>query len=186
MKREKRIKKLLEILGSSDKPVSGKQLSEELSVSRQVIVQDITLLRSTGNEIIATHTGYVLRKKDEHTRVFKVMHSDDDVEREMSIIVDLGGRILDVFIYHKVYNIVRADMNVRSRRDIANFMEEIKSGRSSFLKNATAGYHYHTVSADSEMLLDVIGEELKKAGFLAEPTGDEPVMLKKRGLNTYD
>lgn len=178
MNREERTHRILEILRSSDKPVSGKRLSEELSVSRQVIVQDITLLRSTGTDIIATHDGYIINKKDEHIRVFKVMHSDDDVEKEMALIVDLGGRILDVFIYHKIYNVVRAEMNVKSRRDIANFMEEIKSGRSSFLKNATYGYHYHTVAADSEMLLDIIGAELKKEGFLAEPTGDEPTMLR--------
>ena len=178
MNREERIHRLLEILSNSDEPVSGKKLSEELSVSRQVVVQDITLLRSTGTDIIATHKGYVINKKDEHVRVFKVIHSDDDVEKEMSLIVDLGGRILDVFIYHKVYNVVRAEMNVKSRRDIANFMEEIHSGRSSFLKNATSGYHYHTIAADSEMLLDVIGDELKKAGFLAEPKNDEPDGLK--------
>ena len=178
MNREERIHRLLEILSNSDEPVSGKKLSEELSVSRQVVVQDITLLRSTGTDIIATHKGYVINKKDEHVRVFKVIHSDDDVEKEMSLIIDLGGWILDVFIYHKVYNVVRAEMNVKSRRDIANFMEEIHSGRSSFLKNATSGYHYHTIAADSEMLLDVIGDELKKAGFLAEPKNDEPDGLK--------
>lgn len=178
MKRDERIKKLLEILKNSKEPVSGTYLAETLSVSRQVIVQDITLLRSTGTEIVSTHKGYVLNKKDEFTRVFKVRHSDEDVEKELSLIVDLGGRILDVFIYHKVYNVVRAEMNIRSRRDVANFMGEIRGGKSSFLKNTTSGYHYHTIAADSELLLDIIGNELDKAGFLAEPKGYEPAELK--------
>lgn len=179
MNREERIQRLLKILNDAKEPVSGTELSKELSVSRQVIVQDITLLRSRGADIISTHRGYVIHKKEEFTRVFKVMHSDSDTEREMSLIVDLGGRLLDVFIYHKVYNVVRAEMNIKSRRDVKNFMEEIHSGRSSFLKNATSGYHYHTVAADSELLLDIIGSELSKAGFLAEPLGYEPADLKE-------
>lgn len=179
MNREERIQKLLEILNGAKEPVSGAELSKILSVSRQVIVQDITLLRSKGSDIISTHRGYVIQKKDEYTRVFKVMHSDADTEREMSLIVDLGGRLLDVFIYHKVYNVVRAEMNIKSRRDVKNFMEEINSGRSSFLKNATSGYHYHTVAADSEALLDIIENELAKAGFLAEPLGYEPAEMKE-------
>jgi transcriptional regulator of NAD metabolism len=174
MNRDERIKKLLEILNGSEEPVSGSELARLLNVSRQVIVQDITLLRSTGKDIVSTHRGYIVNKKDEFTRVFKVRHSDDDAEKEMSLIVDLGGRILDVFIYHKVYNVVRAAMNIKSRRDVANFIEEIRSGKSSFLKNTTSGYHYHTVAADNELLLDVIEKELDKAGFLAKRQGYEP------------
>ena len=33
--------------------------------------------------------------------------------------------------------------------------------------NATAGYHYHLVEAASEERLDLIEEQLKKAGLLA-------------------
>ena len=78
MKRDERIKKLLEILKNSKEPVSGTYLAETLSVSRQVIVQDITLLRSTGTDIVSTHKGYVLNKKDEFTRFFNVRHSYED------------------------------------------------------------------------------------------------------------
>ena len=57
-------------------------------------------------------------------------------------------------------------------------MEEIRGGKSSFLKNTTSGYHYHTIAADSELLLDIIGNELDKAGFLAQTKGYEPAELK--------
>lgn len=175
MKGSDRRKKLVEILKKSDKPVSGTSLSKELTVSRQVIVQDITLLRSAGMDIISTHRGYVLNKTDGYERIFKVIHEDEDVERELSLIVDLGGRVKDVFIYHKVYGVVRAEMNICSRRDVKNYLEEIRNGKSSLLKNVTSGYHYHTVAADSELILDIIQDELKKAGFLAKLQDYEPV-----------
>ena len=47
-----------------------------------------------------------------------------------------------------------------------DFIEEIRSGKSSPLKNITSNYHYHTVEADSEEVLDLIGEELNKRGYL--------------------
>ena len=48
MKGEERRKQLLNILSSSNNPVSGGTLSKELNVSRQIIVQDISLLRANG------------------------------------------------------------------------------------------------------------------------------------------
>lgn len=48
--------------------------------------------------------------------------------------MDLGGTVEDVFVYHKVYGVLRAEMNIKSRMDIRNYMEEIRSGKSSLLK----------------------------------------------------
>ena len=109
------------------------------------------------------------------SRVFKVFHSDDDVERELTTIVDLGGMIEDVFVYHKVYGVLRADMNIKSRMDIRRYMQEIATGKSSLLKNVTSGFHYHTIRADSEEILDMIQEELGRQGFLAKLQDYEPV-----------
>ena len=73
----------------------------------------------------------------------------------------------DVFVEHEVYGRLRADLKVRSRRQAQEFVDGIKSGKSSPLKNITSGVHYHTVSADSEAVLDSVKEELEKRGFLA-------------------
>jgi hypothetical protein len=89
--------------------------------------------------------------------------------------VDCGGIVEDVFVYHKVYGILRAEMNIRSRLDVQHFVDDIKSGKSSLLKNVTSGYHYHTVYAPSEQLLDVIQQRLKERGFLAQLKDYEPV-----------
>ena len=80
-----------------------------------------------------------------------------------------------MFVYHKVYGVLRADMNIKSRRDIKNYLDEINSGKSSLLKNVTSGYHYHTILADSEDILDAIQDELQQEGFLAKLQDYEPV-----------
>ena len=175
MKGEERRKKLLDILSSSNHPVSGGALSKELDVSRQIIVQDISLLRANGATIFSTNKGYLLQEDKKHSRVFKVYHSDDQVEEELSTIVDAGGQIRDVFVYHKVYGVLKADMGIKSRRDIRSYMEEISTGKSSLLKNVTSGYHYHTIDAESEEILDAIQAELQQKGFLAKLQDYEPV-----------
>ena len=175
MKGEERRTKLLDILSSSNSPVSGGTLSKELDLSRQIIVQDISLLRANGATIFSTNKGYLLQEEKKYSRVFKVYHSDDQVEEELSTIVDAGGQIRDVFVYHKVYGILKADMGIKSRRDIRSYMEEISSGKSSLLKNVTSGYHYHTIDAESEEILDAIQAELQQKGFLAKLQDYEPV-----------
>ena len=175
MKGEERRKQLLNILSSSNNPVSGGTLAKELNVSRQIIVQDISLLRANGATIFSTNKGYLLQEEKKYSRVFKVYHSDDQVEEELSTIVDSGGQIRDVFVYHKVYGILKADMGIKSRRDIRSYMEEISSGKSSLLKNVTSGYHYHTIDAESEEILDAIQAELQQKGFLAKLQDYEPV-----------
>ena len=49
------------------------------------------------------------------------------------------------------------------------------AGKSSLLKNVTSGYHYHTIDAESEEILDAIQEELRQRGFLAKLQDYEPV-----------
>ena len=175
MNSAQRREKILEILKSSDGAVSGKELAAILNVSRQVIVQDIALLRANGENIFSTNLGYVCPVQSQASRVFKTCHSDEQVTDELRLIVDCGGTVKDVFVYHKVYGILKADMNIRSRVDIERFLEELRSGRSSLLKNITSDYHYHTVTAESEDVLDIIQERLEKNGFLAQLKDYEPV-----------
>lgn len=175
MSGEERRKKIIDILEHSKEPVSGVSLAKQLEVSRQVIVQDIALLRATDVDICSTYKGYILQRGNEAVRVLKVIHEDSDVEKELGAIVDMGGRIKDVFVYHKVYGVIKADLNIKSRLDIEAYMKGIKSGKSSMLKNVTSGYHYHTVAADSEEILDLVQNKLSQMGFLAKLQEYEPV-----------
>ena len=175
MNGEERRDRIVKMLKTGNKAIPGVTLARQLGVSRQVIVQDIALLRANGRNIFSTNRGYLIQKDSVVSRVFKVFHSDDDVEKELTTIVDLGGMIEDVFVYHKVYGVLRADMNIKSRMDIKRYMQEIATGKSSLLKNVTSGFHYHTIRADSEEILNMIQEELGKQGFLAKLQDYEPV-----------
>lgn len=154
-----------QIRGSST-PVSGKKLAEDYHVSRQVIVQDIALIRAAGHDILSTHRGYILQEPHSVSRVFKVQHTDEELEEELFSIVDLGGIVRNVMVNHKVYGHLEADLNVASRRNASQFLDDIKTGKSSPLKNITSNYHYHTVEADSEETLDMIEKMLGEKGFL--------------------
>ena len=184
MSGEERRGKIIQALKNSDKAVSATTLAKAFDVSRQVIVQDVALLRANGKNIFSTNRGYLIQEDEETTRVFKVQHEDDEVEKELTTIVDLGGTVEDVFVYHKVYGVLRAEMNIKSRMDIRNYMEEIRSGKSSLLKNVTSGYHYHTVRAERVEILDMIQEELQKKGLLAKLQDYEPVDFW--GQNNYN
>ncbi|MGN0361294.1 MAG: transcription repressor NadR [Bilifractor sp.] len=172
-----RRQEILNILRKNKRQVSGSSLARTFSVSRQVIVQDIALLRAEGIPILSAARGYVLAQPDKEvcSRVFKVRHTPEQACEEMNLIVDCGGRIEDVFVYHRVYGIIRASMQIRSRLDVKRYQEEISGGKSAPLSNITAGYHYHTVTADSEHTLDIIQKELASNGFLAQLQDYEPV-----------
>ncbi len=175
MSGEERRKEIIRALESGGEPLSGTGLAKEFDVSRQIIVQDIALLRAAGYAILSTNRGYILQGDPRCQRVFKMHHTPDDCEDELNVIVDLGGAVEDIFIYHKYYGVVKADMHIRSRRDVAGFMEDIRTGKSTLLSTATSGYHYHTVSAESQQVLDDIQAELAKKGFLAKLQDFEPV-----------
>ena len=175
MKGNDRRERILQILSDSTSPISGANLAKQLNVSRQVIVQDMALLRANGSDIVSTNLGYVLNEKTIAERVLKVIHTEDEVEEELNIIIDLGGIVKDVFVYHKAYGVVRADMNIRFRKDVKTFVDNIKSGKSSLLMNVTSGYHYHTILAENEETLDMIFDALSERGFLAALQDYEPV-----------
>lgn len=179
MSGQERREQILKIVRNSEKPVAGTELAKQLGVSRQVIVQDMALIRANGTEILSTNRGYVIQESKDVSRVFKVIHTNEQVEDELNLFVDLGGKVEDVFVYHKVYGVIKADLNIKSRRDVKNYMEGINSGKSTNLLNLTSNYHYHTIVAEDEPTLDLIQEELSQKGFLAKLQDYEPVNFWK-------
>ncbi|MBQ6843365.1 MAG: transcription repressor NadR [Agathobacter sp.] len=172
---QERREQILKILRQSKEPVAGSDLAKQFEVSRQVVVQDIALIRANGVEIMATNRGYVLQELENVSRVFKVIHTDEQVEDELNLYVDHGAKVEDVFVYHKVYGVIKAEMNIKSRRDVRKYMEDISNGKSTNLMKLTSNYHYHTIAAEDEQTLDIIQEELQKKGFLAKLQDYEPV-----------
>lgn len=163
-----RREKIIEIMSNQKEPVSGSDLAKKFSVSRQVIVQDIALIRAAGYDILSTNRGYILQTPATVSRVFKVNHTDEQLEEELCSIVDMGGCVENVMINHRVYGHMEAELHINSRRKVMEFIGDIKSGKSSPLKNITSNYHYHKVSADSEETLDMIEEVLRQKEILIE------------------
>lgn len=163
-----RREKIGELLKNSREPVSGSALAELLGVSRQVVVQDIALLRTADKNIISTNKGYMYFAPGtgKCTRVFCVRHEDGRIEEELNIIVDNGGRALDVMVEHDVYGTITADLRISTRRDVTDFMRKINGNRSKPLSTVTGGVHYHTVEADTMEQLDCIEKELLEKGYL--------------------
>ena len=176
---------LLRMLSESSAPVAGGTLADALGVSRQIIVQDIALLRESGKNIVATTKGYVLSPgaqaaakenasdkeqpadAEPFTRTFKVHHSVEQTRDELETIITAGGRTKNVSISHRAYGRVTAPLNIATPADVDQFINDIESGKSSPLCTATSGYHYHLIAADSEAALDAIEQALAEKGYLA-------------------
>ena len=170
---DKRREMILQTLRDASKPLSGTALGEQLGVSRQIIVQDIALLRTAGFEINSTNRGYVLHDQARPTRLVKVRHTSEQIEEELNIVVDLGGCVEDVMVNHRTYGRVEAQLGIRTRRDVKRFLAELESGVSEPLLNVTSGYHFHHISAESEEILDEVIAALSEAGFTAALTDFE-------------
>lgn len=165
---KERRNKVLETIKSSTSPISGTELAKICGVSRQVIVQDIALLRAEDNDIFSTTRGYFCKNSKIYRKVFCVSHKDDKIEEELNLIIDFGGSVLDVFVKHHLYGDIRAELNINSRRKVSEFLQKLNTGNVAPLKKLTSDIHYHTVEAESEEILSLIEEELRSKGLLYE------------------
>ena len=166
MKFKERRRQIAKLLSAASRPYTGIELSEMFGVSRQMIVGDISHLKSDGFEILSTHNGYLMQKSAFAERVFKVKHTGKETEDELLGIVDLGGMVADVFVLHRAYGKMQAELNIYSREHVRDFVEAIRSGKSKELMNITGGYHYHTVHADNKETLNRIEAFLAERNYL--------------------
>ena len=167
---EARREQIKQMLVEARQPLTGTALARALHVSRQIIVQDIALMRAEHLPILSTNKGYTLGpdavRTQQPKRVFFVRHTTDRVMEEFMAVIDLGGRILDVSVEHDLYGPIRADLLIENAQDAADFVERLEKRRDPPLKVLTDDCHFHTVSAPSEKLLDLIEAELRSRGFL--------------------
>ncbi|MDE7087412.1 MAG: transcription repressor NadR [Clostridia bacterium] len=168
MQAHERRAEILSLVGNSQNPVSANFLSEKYSVSRQVIVQDIALLRAQGYGVISTNRGYVLGSGLGAERIFKCRHTLQELVKESEIIISLGGKVQDISVNHRVYGKISARLELTSLRHAEELYRSLVSGASKPLMSVTDGYHYHTVCADNEETLDKIENALREAGYLIE------------------
>jgi hypothetical protein len=174
MKGKERRDRIIQELKVATSPLSGTALAKKMGVSRQVIVQDMALLRVANKNIISTTRGYLLYEEDKNTlkRVFQVLHGSDGIRDELYAIVDNGGQLLDVTIYHEVYGMITVDLIIQNRRQADEFLKKLEEAHSLPLLKLTNGSHLHTVEAYEEETFERIEEELKKMGILVEEKND--------------
>lgn len=165
-----RRKSIVEYLGSKSSPISGTELAKHFGVSRQIIVQDIALLRAENRNILSTNKGYILyhpqEKRMGYTTVIMVKHSAEQTLEEMRSIVDYGGSILDLSIDHDLYGQICVDLLINDMQDAEEFCEKMAHSKSQPLKVLTDDCHYHTIKAPSEKALELIKQELREKGIL--------------------
>jgi transcriptional regulator of NAD metabolism len=168
----KRRENIIRILQTATGPVKGTDLADKLGVTRQVIVQDIAILRAAGEDIIATPRGYIMLNLIQPKASTKTIacrhHTNEEMEQELTAIVDLGGSIIDVLIEHPVYGEKRGVLMISSRQDVKDFMKSLENGYAQPLASLTGGVHLHTIQVRDEESYLRIRKELKKRGFLIE------------------
>lgn len=165
-----RRERMLNLLKNSNKPIKGTELSNMYQVTRQVIVQDIALLRARGENILATPQGYVIPKMSKKNYMVKKIvckHAkNSEMEDELKIIVDLGGKVIDVIVEHPLYGEIRGQLEIRSKLDLDEFIDNFRKTKAEPLSSLTEGIHLHTIEVENEEVFLKIKEALKNKNYL--------------------
>lgn len=164
MKLSKRQNEIIKVLQKNKEPISGETLGDMFDVSRQIIVKDIGMLKAFGVEIVSTNKGYKIDTSKKLTKIIESSHNDNAIKDELNTIVDNGGVVIDIFINHPVYGVIRKYLDIKSRNGVNNFVKNMDI--STPLKNLTANVHYHTISAKDEESLKKIEKALGEKGYL--------------------
>jgi transcriptional regulator of NAD metabolism len=165
---KERRKYIEEFLKRSNMPQKGSILAEKLGVTRQIIVKDIAILRAEGKKIIATPEGYLI-SDEERNMVKKIMafcHKVNDIEDELKTIVKFGGVVEDVIIEHSLYGEIKGMLMIKTLYDVENFIKKVNRYKSEPLLILTGGIHLHTISAESDEVIENITKELKNKAYL--------------------
>lgn len=166
---EERRRTILGILRSSGRPVSAGALAARLSVSRQVIVGDVALLRAAGEEITATPRGYVTSQAAGGLlHQVACRHDGAGMEAELNAMVDQGCAVLDVIVDHPVYGQLTGPLQLSSRYDVSQFLARYGESDARPLSDLTGGIHLHTLSCPSEDAFQRVRNILRELGVLLE------------------
>lgn len=154
------------ILKEAEHPVPGGQLGKTCGVSRQIIIKDIAMMKKNGISIQATPSGYLLLKSPA-TCIIACRHDAAELlAQELYTIIEGGGTLIDVFVQHPRYGTMRNELMLNSRRDVAQFLSDMRDGQP--LCMLTDGLHMHTLSAPNEEMLATIIHRLDALGILVK------------------
>lgn len=169
MNAEKRRREIGEILARSDRPVSASALASRFSVSRQIIVGDIAIMRASGADISATPRGYVSGSyyaRGGIRRKIACIHTGDQIALELNIMVDNGCTVADVTVEHPVYGEITGELGLASRYDVSEFVRKLREEDAAPLSSLTGGVHLHTLICPDEEAFSRVTAKLGELGIL--------------------
>ncbi|MFR4018821.1 MAG: transcription repressor NadR [Clostridia bacterium] len=168
-KRRDVIKKELE--GASG-PVTANYFANRLSVSRQIIVGDVAILRASGLDILATPKGYIMNIPENDTAfpftgIIACRHTTEEMRDELYTIVDFGATVIDVRIEHAIYGELTAKLDLSSRYDVDVFVDKVEhENNSAPISSLTGGVHLHSIGCRDSQSFERIKAALSDKGFL--------------------
>jgi len=164
----KRRRQIVAWMGTHGAPIRGGELASRFHVSRQCVVQDVAILRASGEEILATPRGYRLPARAEraHRAILACSHTPERTEEELQILVDHGVKVVDVIVEHAVYGELRGALMLESRADVQDFLDQVSASHASLLSSLTGGIHLHTVEASKPEMISRAKARLRARGFL--------------------
>ncbi len=169
MNAEQRRDKILDLLQSHQEPLSGNELAKIFEVTRQIIVQDIAILRASGKDIIATAQGYMIKKPfPVCTKQIAVCHDERDTQEELLTFVECGCKVIDVIVEHPLYGELRGMLMLSNSQDVDTFLNAVNRHKANLLSRLTNGVHIHTVEAINFDCISRAEKLLKEKGFLLE------------------
>jgi len=165
---DERRRRIVECLRLDKAPIRGGELARRLHVSRQCLVQDVAILRASGEQIVSTPRGYRLPENSPHLHraILACRHTPERTEEELEILVDHGVKILDVIVEHPVYGELRGSLALESRADVRDFLTQVRASRAALLSSLTGGVHLHTVEASRPEMIVRAKARLRARGFL--------------------
>ncbi|MFB4158899.1 transcription repressor NadR [Geomicrobium sp. JSM 1781026] len=152
-------------------PLKGGELAERAGVSRQVIVQDMSILRAKEEPVLATAHGYMYMgdgQANNEREWIAVRHAPDEMKDELYTFVDYGLTVNTVVIEHEVYGELSGRIDVSNRRDVDAFCERVTDSGSALLSQLTDGVHLHLVEASRKEQITNAKAALREKGFLIE------------------
>ena len=169
MRAEERRQAILNTLNNAGHPVSATALARQFSVSRQIVVGDVALLRAAGANISATPRGYVvLREAGGLVRQVACQHDAAGMEAELNAMVDQGCTVLDVIVEHPIYGQLTGPLQLSSRYDVTQFIVRCAQADAKPLSDLTEGIHLHTLSCPDEPAFQRVREALRNMDVLVE------------------
>ena len=163
-----------EALLKSEEPLTASYLANELSVSRQIIVGDVSILRASGLDIVATSRGYIMSSSsDTDSFLFVGMlackHTSEQLRDELYTMVDYGGTVIDVSIEHAIYGELCGKLDLSSRHDVDLFMSKVENEKNSApICSLTGGVHLHRIGCKDKATFELIKTNLHDKGIVID------------------